>query len=62
MSENNGKRYVRLAELCERLGKSERTIYRWVQRGDIPGPFKGLWDWEAIETTIRTGQERTLQN
>jgi predicted DNA-binding transcriptional regulator AlpA len=45
---------VGIAEIAERLGKSERTVRRWLDRDDFPKPAAELaigrvWDWPDIE-------------
>jgi excisionase family DNA binding protein len=35
------KKYVNVKEVAEFWGKSERTIYRWVEKGVLVGVKKG---------------------
>ena len=46
-------------DVCRRYGKSERTVYRWLERGILPRPIRfsgSLWrpqDLEAAEVSGR---------
>jgi prophage regulatory protein len=45
---------VGVAEIAKRLGKSDRTVRRWLNRPDFPPPIAHLaigrvWEWHEIE-------------
>jgi len=52
------ERYLSLAEACEVLGKSERTLYRWIKSGKLKA-YKPGRDYEIPESAIREMRERS---
>ncbi len=52
------ERYLSLAEACEVLGKSERTLYRWIKSGKLKA-FKPGRDYEIPESAIQEMRERS---
>ncbi len=52
------ERYLSLAEACEILGKSERTLYRWIKSGKLKA-YKPGRDYEIPESAIREMRERS---
>jgi excisionase family DNA binding protein len=52
------ERYLSLAEACEVLGKSERTLYRWIKSGKLKA-YKPGRDYEIPESAIRQMRERS---
>ena len=51
------KEYVRVAELAGKIKVSKSTIWRWVQEGRLPKPFKPtlrttLFDMEACQKAM----------
>lgn len=50
-------RLQRLPQVCARIGVSKSAIYRWVQEGKFPPPFRigdntSAWDGRAIDRWI----------
>ncbi len=52
------ERYLSLAEACEVLGKSERTLYRWIKSGKLKA-YKPGRDYEIPVSAIREMRERS---
>jgi excisionase family DNA binding protein len=52
------ERYLSLAEACEVLGKSERTLYRWIKSGKLKA-YKPGRDYEIPESAIQEMRERS---
>ncbi len=52
------ERYLSLAEACEVLGKSERTLYRWIKAGKLKA-YKPGRDYEIPVSAIREMRERS---
>jgi excisionase family DNA binding protein len=52
------ERYLSLVEACEVLGKSERTLYRWIKSGKLRA-YKPGRDYEIPESAIREMRERS---
>ncbi len=52
------ERYLSLAEACEALGKSERTLYRWIKSGKLKA-YKPGRDYEIPKSAIREMRERS---
>lgn len=52
------ERYLSLAQACEILGKSERTLYRWIKSGKLRA-YKPGRDYEIPESAIRELRERS---
>jgi excisionase family DNA binding protein len=50
------ERYLSLAEACEVLGKTERTLYRWIKSGKLKA-YKPGRDYEIPESAIREMRE-----
>jgi len=49
--------YVNTTELCQRFGRSRKTIRIMVETGALPRPLKfgrqNLWDRKEIETILK---------
>jgi excisionase family DNA binding protein len=52
------ERYLSLAEACDVLGKSERTLYRWIKSGKLKA-YKPGRDYEIPESAIQEMRERS---
>lgn len=52
------ERLLSLAEACEVLGKSERTLYRWIKSGKLKA-YKPGRDYEIPESAIQEMRERS---
>ncbi len=52
------ERYLSLAEAREVLGKSERTLYRWIKSGKLKA-YKPGRDYEIPESAIQEMRERS---
>ncbi len=52
------ERYLSLAEACEVLGKTDRTLYRWIKSGKLKA-YKPGRDYEIPESAIREMRERS---
>ncbi len=50
------ERYLSLAEACEVLGKTDRTLYRWIKSGKLKA-YKPGRDYEIPESAIREMRE-----
>lgn len=37
---SDDKRFLKMSEVCERLGVSRYTVYEWVKKGELPKPYK----------------------
>lgn len=49
---NGGDRLLRLNEVCELLGTSRSTVWRWVKEGRLPRPMRlssGSTRWSSSE-------------
>ena len=44
--------YYTLAEVAERLKVSRRTVYRWIQAGDLPA-YKLGQEWRIQDTDLK---------
>ena len=44
--------YYTLAEIAQRLKVSYRTVYRWVQAGELPA-YKLGTEWRVAESDLR---------
>jgi excisionase family DNA binding protein len=40
MSESNASRMLRVSDVADRLGVSEKTVRRWFKAGTLPQPIK----------------------
>ncbi len=52
------ERYLSLAEACEVLGKTERTLYRWIKSGKLKA-YKPGRDYEIPVSAIQEMRERS---
>ena len=52
------ERYLSLAEAREVLGKTDRTLYRWIKSGKLKA-YKPGRDYEIPESAIREMRERS---
>lgn len=58
--------FITTGELARRLGKSTRTIYRWLEQGILEEPRRAgairLFDWDRIRASPRrrNGRRRAL--
>lgn len=52
----NNRRLIRLPEVIEQVGLSERTLYRYVAAGTFPKPVKvgalSMWVSVEVETWV----------
>jgi excisionase family DNA binding protein len=53
------ERYLSLAEAGEILGKTDRTLYRWIKSGKLKA-YKPGRDYEIPESAIREMRERSV--
>lgn len=55
-------RFIGIGEVCEAMGKSKATVYRWVKQGIFPAPLKinhsTLWSVGDINEWIAVQQKK----
>ena len=48
---------LNIQQMAKKIGKSRRTVWRWVEKGWLPGPLydKGwpVWDEEEVKRALR---------
>jgi predicted DNA-binding transcriptional regulator AlpA len=48
---------LNINQLAKKIGKSPRTVWRWVKKGWLPAPLYGkgwpVWDNEEIEKKLK---------
>ncbi len=52
-------RWLSVDEIAQHLGVSRESIYRWIERGKIPGHKSGrLWRFSAheVDAAVRAGK------
>jgi excisionase family DNA binding protein len=55
---NGGFRVLTLAEVSEALGRSERTVRKWIATGELPRVQLGAGGFRFLEVDVRAFCER----
>jgi excisionase family DNA binding protein len=58
----NGQTYYRTAEVCQEIGISRATLYRWLRTGLLEKLYKDRRGWRLFtEDDLRKLQEKAME-